>query len=179
MRTAPPSWPAEGVTALGIVALTLLELLIWNLAPPPDRLLIGAVLTAVAVAAGAVYAAVRHEHRHRDLAQRLVVLLDDSPGEQWFTDDTLDGFPAQAVRPFLEGPRPPDLNLLYTAWVFAEHGYGTAWIAHHLDLPTTVVQPLVDAVSAHRRCGRHTRDAESADATSSDRRHHSADEIQQ
>jgi hypothetical protein len=166
MRTARPLWPAEGLTALGIVALALLELLSWHLAPPPYRLLIGAALAAVAVAAWAVYAAVCHGHRHRDLAQRSADPLDGSPGEQWFTDDTLDGFPAQAVRSLLEGPHPPDSNLLCTAWVFAGHGYDATWIARHLGLPTTAVQPLIDAVSTRCCCTERIHDATSVDVAS-------------
>ncbi|MCQ4084897.1 hypothetical protein NGB36_31105 [Streptomyces sp. RB6PN25] len=157
MRTAPRPWPAEGVIALGIVSLALLQLVAWNLAPRPDRLLIGGALALVAVAAWTAYALVRHGRRDRDPTRRAAVPPDADPdtdpdtGEQWFTDDTLDGFPAQAVRPLLEGPDPPDPNRLYTAWVFARHGYDTVWIAHHLDLPTAAVKPLVDAVSAGRR----------------------------
>jgi hypothetical protein len=177
MRTAHHSWPAEGLTALGIVALALFELLIWHLAPPPYRLLTGAAVAAVAVTAWAVYAAVRHEHRHRDLARYSADPLDGSPGEQWFTDDALDGFPEQAIRPLLEGPHPPDLNLLYAAWVFADHGYGAAWIAHHLDLPTTAVQPLVDAVSADYCHAEHICDAGSGDIASGDHNYHSTDEV--
>lgn len=156
MRTAPRPWPAEGVTALGIVSLALLELLTWNLAPRPDRLIVGAALAGTAVAAWTVYAAVRHTRGQRALARHLVVPLDAAGDEQWFTDDTLDGFPAQAIRPLLEGPEPPDPNRIYTAWVFAGHGYDAVWIAHHLDLPTAVVQPLVDAISERRRRARRS-----------------------
>ncbi|WP_369394469.1 hypothetical protein AB5J72_48285 [Streptomyces sp. CG1] len=55
----------------------------------------------------------------------------------------------EAVRPSCWDPDAPDLNLPYTAWVFATHGHDGTWIAHHLNLPEDTSRLRVDAV---RQC---------------------------
>jgi hypothetical protein len=51
----------------------------------------------------------------------------------------------EAVRPLLLGLDAPDLNHLYTAWLFATHGNDAVWIEQNLDLPGEMSRLLVGA----------------------------------
>ncbi|MGF1428661.1 hypothetical protein [Kitasatospora sp. LaBMicrA B282] len=66
--------------------------------------------------------------------------------EDWYTPDTMAGFPLEEVQPYL-GSCP--LGRVHTGWVLAIHRHEPAWIAGHLDLPEPLAEVLVAA--AERR----------------------------
>ncbi|MFB7737298.1 hypothetical protein ACFC08_23515 [Streptomyces sp. NPDC056112] len=73
----------------------------------------------------------------------------------WFTGQTLNDFPDEAVRARLKNRAAPSMDRVYTAWILAVHGADTAWLKQHLDLPAEPARPLVEAAAQarHRRVG--------------------------
>ncbi|MGW3043645.1 hypothetical protein ACWC9T_27175 [Kitasatospora sp. NPDC001159] len=133
----------EGKVLLGILLLMLLELVVLTTTPVHERSMIGGVLLGAGTAAFILALAVLH-HRHR--ARRR---LPEIAKTDWFSADTVAGFPMEELRPLLLGPNAPNLNRLYTAWIMATHGHDAAWISHHLDLPPATAHLLVDAARRH------------------------------
>jgi hypothetical protein len=127
-----------------MLTVAALELAVLKVAPAGDRPVISGALVGTATAAF-ILVAVLHHHRRaaaRPAAQRLTETLSEA---EWFTARTLEGFPMEAVRPLLLGPNAPDLNRLYTAWVFATHGNDAVWMERNLDLPGEMARLLVGA----------------------------------
>ncbi|MFF3517504.1 hypothetical protein [Streptomyces sp. NPDC002573] len=143
MRTVPHPRTGEGAAILGVLTLVVLETVAVNTAPTRDKPMVGGALMGAATAAFILIAALWHHHRQAE--QRTRKIVPEDLGEEWFTAKSLEGFPMEAVRPFLLGPNAPSLNRLYTAWLLATHGHDPAWIAHHIDLPPDVVHLLADA----------------------------------
>jgi hypothetical protein len=139
----------EAAVALGVLTLAVLELVVLRVAPAGERPGIGGALVGAAAGAFILVAVLRYHRRAaaRHAAQRLTEALSE---DEWFTARTLEGFPMEAVRPLLLGPDAPDLNRLYTAWVFATHGHDAAWIQRNLDLPDEMAHLLIDAAAKRR-----------------------------
>ncbi|MEU8695651.1 hypothetical protein [Streptomyces sp. NPDC048665] len=148
MRTLPHPRTGEGVALLGVLTLVVLEVTALATAPTRDRPIVSGALMGAGTAAFVLVAAVWHSHRNaaRRARRRLHETVDDS----WFTARTLDGFPMEAVRPYLLGKDAPGLNRLYTAWILATHGEDAAWIERHLDLPADLTRLLVDTATRQR-----------------------------
>ncbi|MFF3511486.1 hypothetical protein [Streptomyces sp. NPDC002573] len=147
MRTLPHPNTGEGAVVLGVFLLIGLELVALATAPRADRPVVGGALVVAATAAFVLVAAVLHGHgkTRRQATHRPA----EAANETWFTAETLQGFPMEAVRPRLLGPHAPDLTSMYTAWIFAAQGRDAVWLEHHLDLPADLAHLLVDA--AHER----------------------------
>ncbi|MGW5367985.1 hypothetical protein ACWER6_12025 [Streptomyces sp. NPDC004009] len=143
MRTVPHPRTGEGAAFLGVLTLVVLETVAVSTAPARDKPVVGGALMGAATAAFILIAALWHHHRQAE--QRACRVVPEDLGDGLFTARSLEGFPMEAVRPFLLGPDAPSLNSLYTAWLLATHGHDAAWIAHHLDLPPEVLHLLTDA----------------------------------
>ncbi|MEV5875348.1 hypothetical protein AB0L75_14150 [Streptomyces sp. NPDC052101] len=143
MRTLPHLRTGEGATVLGVFTLTVLEMTALATAPARDRPLVSGALIGAATATFVVVAAMWHNHRNAARQARL--RLPQTVDESWFTARALYGFPMEDVRPYLLGKDAPNLNTLYTAWVFATHGQDATWIDRHLDLPANITRLLVEA----------------------------------
>lgn len=120
MRT--PSRPStrEGAAVLAVLALAVLEAVTLAVAPDDERPVVGVGLLgavgAVVLMTGTLLSARRRLVAHRR-ANPLPVVTEV---EDWFTADTLTGFPLEGVRPYLaEYP----LGRLHTGWVLATHGH--------------------------------------------------------
>ncbi|MBX7555372.1 hypothetical protein ABZX95_46525 [Streptomyces sp. NPDC004232] len=148
MRTLPHPRTGEGVALLGVLTLVVLEVTALATAPARDRPIVSGALMGAGTAAFVLVAAVWHSHRNaaRRARRRLHETVDDS----WFTARTLDGFPMEAVRPYLLAKDAPGLNRLYMAWILATHGEDAAWIERHLDLPADLTRLLVDTATWQR-----------------------------
>ncbi|MGW2318575.1 hypothetical protein [Streptomyces sp. NPDC001680] len=149
MRTLPHAPTGEGVALLGVLTLIMLEVTALATAPARDRPIVSGALMGAGTAAFVLVAAVWHAHRDtaRQAHRRLHETVDDS----WFTARTLEGFPMEAVRPYLLGRDAPSLNRLYTAWILATHGEDAPRIERHLDLPADITHLLVDAARQRQR----------------------------
>ncbi|WP_369394468.1 hypothetical protein AB5J72_48280 [Streptomyces sp. CG1] len=143
MRTLPHSHTGEIAALLGVLVLTVLEITALATAPARDRPLVSGALVGAGTAAFVMVAAVWHSHR--DVARQGRWSLSQTVDESWFTAHTLDGFPMEAVRPYLLGKNAPSLNSLYTAWVFTTHGRDAQWIERHLNLPADITCLLLEA----------------------------------
>ncbi|WP_369393152.1 hypothetical protein AB5J72_40560 [Streptomyces sp. CG1] len=149
MRTLPQPRTGEGVALLGVFTLLVLEVTALATAPARDRPIVSGALMGAGTAAFVLVAAVWHVHRNaaRQARRRLHETVDDS----WFTARTLDGFPMEAVRPYLLSEDAPGLNRLYTAWILATHGEDAPWIERRLELPADLTRLLVDAARQRQR----------------------------
>lgn len=124
---------------------------VWTRMPAADRIGVAAVVMAAAFLALVVgtrvwQARLRPLGRGRD---RSTEPVDSS----WFTADTLDGFPADAVRAVCEEGDAPPSGRLYEAWVLAAHGTARSavWLERNLDLPPDAARLIVEAAEARRR----------------------------
>ncbi|MGW1073519.1 hypothetical protein [Streptomyces sp. NPDC002537] len=144
----------EGAVALAVLLVTALEFVVLGLAPAGHRLTLSGVLLGAAVVLFAAVATAVHLRR-RAAEPHAEPLPTEGVDENWFTPETLDGFPAQAVRSLLHDPGAPGRNSLYVAWICAVHGCDAPWIVHHLGLPEEVAHVLADAAAEHY--GAHAR----------------------
>ncbi|MGJ5752053.1 hypothetical protein FB563_0121 [Streptomyces puniciscabiei] len=140
MRTLPHT--GEVTAMLGVIVLMVLEVTALATAPARDRPLVSGALIG---AGTATFVVVALWHGHRGATRQRRRSLTETVDELWFTAHTLEGFPMEAVRPYLLGKNAPSLNSLYTAWVFAIHGQDAHWIQRHPNLPADVTRLLVDA----------------------------------
>ncbi|WP_063750639.1 hypothetical protein [Streptomyces roseochromogenus] len=143
MRTLSQQRTGEGAAMLGVLTLVALEIAALATAPAPRPAARQRGSHRRCPAAFVLVAAVWHSHRNaaRQARRRPHETVDDS----WFTARTLDGFPKEAVRPYLLGKDAPSLNRLYTAWILATHGEDAPWIERRLGLPADITRLLVDA----------------------------------
>jgi hypothetical protein len=150
MKAPPRPQTGDGMAVLGALLLIVLEGVALVVAPARYVPLVSSTLVVAATCTLIVVLAVAHHHRRatRKARQRLPEAVD----EPLFSSDALEGFPMEAFRPLLLAPDSPDLNRLYTAWIFSIHGYDAAWIERHLDLAADIVHTLIKA--AHQR-GQH------------------------
>jgi hypothetical protein len=146
MKAIPGQVSGQVQAMVGLLMLFALELTALLTAPSRDRAFVAGAVIAAGSAVLVVVAAVAHSRRNR---RRPPAQFDQRVDESWFTTDALEGFPMEAVRPWLLRPDAPSLNRLYLAWIWAEQGHDTAWITRHLDLPESLVRLLVDAARAH------------------------------
>ena len=147
MRTPPHSPTGEITALLGVLLLMVLEITALATAPARDRPLVSGALIGAGTAGFVVVAAVWHGHR--DATRQVGRSLTEAVDESWFTARTLDGFPMEAVRPYLLGRNAPSLDTLYTAWILATHGQDARWIERHLGLPADLTHLLVDTARQH------------------------------
>jgi hypothetical protein len=146
MKTILRPVSGEMLALLGVLLLGALELAALITAPPHDRAFVAGAVVAAGSAALVVASAVVHARRNRPPTRP--TLDDEQVDESWFTAHAVEGFPMEAVRPWLLRADAPSLNRLYLAWILADHGHDTEWITTHLDLPEPLVQLLVDAARA-------------------------------
>lgn len=147
MRSLPRPRTREGAAVLAVLALVSLEAVTLAAVSNDERPVVGIGLVGAALAVllvtGALLAARRRLATHRRVNPLPVV----TEVEDWFTPDTLIGFPVEGVRPYLaEYP----LGRLHTGWVLATHGHEAAWIAQHLDVSEAVAAVLADAAAGVR-----------------------------
>ncbi|MDH6708156.1 hypothetical protein P3T27_004895 [Kitasatospora sp. MAA19] len=156
MRTWFHPRTGEGAALLGVLTFLLLEVIVLSALPLRDRLVTGGVFAGAAVAAFVLVAVLLRGHR---AARPGTDRPSPSPSEgDWFSPDTLEGFPTEAVRPLLHGPDAPSPDTLSTAWILATHGRDAAWIAHHVDLPVGTAHLLVDAARRREAGAVHAQD---------------------
>lgn len=149
MRIVPGRWNAEVIVMVAVLVVAGAELLLLVLATPRQRPVISGVLLGSAAAVLVVFGEAWHVLRRRGRRGRRSRRPRPSD-EAWFSAETLEGFPADGIRRWLEGPDAPDPNRFYAAWVLATHGRDVRWIVRHLDLPEEAVRLLVEAA---RECG--------------------------
>ncbi|WP_411139965.1 hypothetical protein [Streptomyces sp. x-80] len=145
MRILPHPHTGEGAAVLGLLTLALLGTVLLATAPLRDRPVAGGALAAVGVPVFLVVAVLRH-HYHRVAARQARPTVPTAADGQWFTAESLAGFPWQTAR----DPGAPGRDRLYLAWILATQGHDAAWIGHQLGLPAEVVHPLVDAARERR-----------------------------
>ncbi|GAA2752734.1 hypothetical protein [Kitasatospora cinereorecta] len=142
MKAVPRPRLDGGAVAVSVLTVLGLETIALTALPIEDRPAVGGALFAANAAALGTAGVLRHRLRRR---RRAEVRPAETAGEASFTARSLEGFPMDVVRPLLPGPGPVSLDRLHTAWILAAHGHDVAWIAHHLDLPSETVRPLVAA----------------------------------
>ncbi|MFI9718425.1 hypothetical protein ACIHFE_02055 [Streptomyces sp. NPDC052396] len=143
---APHPHPGEGLAAVAAVAIGVLAVVAVKAAARQDQPVAAGALAGAAALALTLLALSAHRHRARLRVEHATLAgqVDDS----WFTEETMDGFPAEAVRPLLEGPGAPSQGEVCTAWVLARHGHEPAWIARHLGLSLELTRLLSEAAHA-------------------------------
>ncbi|MFF9605397.1 hypothetical protein ACF1GY_24375 [Streptomyces sp. NPDC014684] len=124
---------------------------VWTRLPTSDRVGVAAVVLAGAFAALIIGVRVR-QALDRPAKRRSRVRDEERSDASWFTADSLDGFPEDAVRARLKGPDAPSLDRLHAAWVLARHARGISaeWLERNLDLPADAAHLIVEASEATR-----------------------------
>ncbi|WP_171166724.1 hypothetical protein [Streptomyces sp. I05A-00742] len=145
-RTAPRPHPRDGLAAIAVATLVVLETLALRLTPVGDwplaTVALGAALAAVAVTSFVLCHHPRRPYRRPE---------PPLAGGTLFDAATRDSFPLDALRPCLPAPDEATLNRLRTAWVLALRGRDAAWLAGHLNLSAEVAGILADAAAARHR----------------------------
>jgi hypothetical protein len=147
MKSIPRPVSGRALALVIVLLLGVLEVVALLTAPPRERGFIGAAVVAGVSVVLVVVSAVVHA---RQGGRRRHGEFQGPVKDSWFTADALGGFPLEAVRPWLLGPKAPSLNRFYLAWIMAQQGHDSAWITTHVDVPEPVARLLVDA-----SCTRH------------------------
>lgn len=149
MRTLPHPHTGEGAAALGAFVVAALELVALSTAPAGDRPVIAAALVGAALVF-LLLAGVRHRCR-RCSVQPVQAAPSKAVDKDWFTAESVQDFPIEAVRPLLSCADPPSLSSLYSAWVFATEGHDAVWIERHLGLSPVAVHTLCEVARTRRQ----------------------------
>ncbi|MFI1093951.1 hypothetical protein [Streptomyces sp. NPDC020917] len=149
MRRLPHPHTGEGAAALGVFTLAALELIALSAAPAGNRPVIAGALAAAAALVLLGVAVVRHR-RNRPAVRLARPSTPEAVGAEWFSAETFEGFPAEAVGPLLGHPGAPSPSSLYSAWVLAVEGHDPVWIERHFGLPPDVAHVLCEAARSRR-----------------------------
>ncbi|MEV5504954.1 hypothetical protein [Streptomyces orinoci] len=149
MKASHPH-PGEGLAAVAAVAIGVLAVVAVKAAAGQDRPMAAGALAGAAALALALLVLSAYQHRVR-LRVEHETLPAGPVDDSWFTPETLDGFPAEAVRPLLSGAGAPSPGEVYTAWVLVRHGHDAVWVAQHLGLPVELTRVLGEAAARQRR----------------------------
>ncbi|WDN57476.1 hypothetical protein [Streptomyces clavuligerus] len=131
----------DGAVALVVGALAITAELVAFLVPAPVRPGVGVIVAGAVFLGLLVWMGMAVKERFRGRC-RAPTGWDDGGGE-WFTRQSLEGFPRSEVCARTGGA---GLVRAEEAWVFARHGYGTAWLTSRLGVSNEVARTLVRAV---------------------------------